>query len=164
MNSFSRYYAAFLCAIFIIRIVETIFILNKILIDSNISYLFISGLIADLAGASYIASIMLVVALVLPVQKSSHKYLLHIIPLSFILIQYATVQFFVSALVPLDHSLFTYSVQEIVITIKSTDVSVFSHIILVILIAFYFLAFKYMPKRKQFYLVSLPIQLICVFI
>ncbi len=86
--------------------------------------LFLKGVLSDMTGVSRILLGLFVVSVIIPNKlfgRAVSKFIMFIIGLIIMLLFVSSSLFFINALVPLDHSIFLYSLQEILLTIKATN-------------------------------------------
>ncbi len=126
--------------IILFKIYEIISLKQTFSESQKILPLFFKGILSDFAGISRLLLALFFFAIVIPnklINRLLSKLLLFIIGLIILLLFISSSLFFINALVPLDHSLFMYSWQEIILTIKTTNLGFsiyFMQIILIIIL------------------------------
>lgn len=109
------------------------------------------GIVTDFGAFSNFGLILLAVGIVFMWNKYIYKIILHSIGVMYIFICMSSVLFFITALVPLDQSIFTYSIGEITETIKSSQIGAAGLGFILISLTVYLFVFRFTNKIKTIY-------------
>ncbi|MCP4520576.1 MAG: sulfatase-like hydrolase/transferase [Cytophagales bacterium] len=113
------------------------------------------GFLSDLGGFSIVALVLYGIGLLFVWNKVVYKSILYVLGVVYIIINFSTLSFFLTALVPMDQSMFTYSFEEIIVIIRSSQKIGFMELFIMIVpfVIFFFLP-RFLQKK------SIPIWLI----
>ncbi len=116
------------------------------------------GIISDLGAFSAVAIILYLIGFLFSWHKIAYKSVLITLSTIYVFINLSTVLFFLTALVPMDQSMFTYSVGEMVVIVNSTQLGL-TGILFIILPIIIFSASLFFLQKK-----NLPVWLPLIFI
>lgn len=106
------------------------------------------GILSDLAVFSRVGVVLFAIVLIFGWCKAIYKTLLHLVGVSYVFMELAATFYFLTALVPLDHTMFTYSIGELVTTVKASALGVDALLFILIPIIIYLVTFVFF-KRIQ---------------
>ncbi len=125
MLSIATGISIFMFVLIILFNLYEVFAVKHIFTDSQKVFpLFFKSVLSDMAGVSRVLLGLFVISIIIPnklLGRVLSKFLMFIIGLIIMLLFISSSLFFINALVPLDHSVFLYSWQEIILTVKATN-------------------------------------------
>ncbi len=114
--------------------------------------LFFRGSIADITGVARLLMIPIALSFIIPnagVCKWITRILIYVLYLFIFMVVLGASLFFAKALVPLDHSIFSYSIQEILYTIQASGLDISTNILLVIFVSLLFASLIFLRFSKK---------------
>ncbi|HPW67124.1 MAG TPA: LTA synthase family protein [Salinivirgaceae bacterium] len=122
--------------------------------SENALKLELMGYLTDFAAISRVLLIILLLGFIFIWSKLTYKIIIQIFSNIYVLISLSSVSFFIVSFVPLDHAVFTYSLTEIVETIKASRLGLGGVLMVVIPFAlFHFITSKIKMSKLFSYIV-----------
>ncbi len=148
-SAFALYILALLIAL---NIVEIQAVSNLLDADTALWPLFFRGLISDITGVARLLLVPIALSFIIPnrgVGKWVARFLIYVLYLCIFIIVLGSSLFFAKALVPLDHSIFSYSIQEILYTIQASGLDIGTNILLIVLVCLLLLSLIFLRFSKR---------------
>ena len=106
------------------------------------------GIISDLGAFSLVAIVYLGIGCLFFWNKIAYKSILFLFSVVYIVINLSTVLFFLTALVPMDQSMFTYSIEEMFVIVKSTQLGLTGILFIIFPFIIFSLSFLFLQKKN----------------
>ncbi len=167
MLSIASGISLFIFVLIILFKIYEIFVLQHAFAENQkILPLFFKGILSDFAGVSRVLLILFFFSIIIPNKlfgRFLSRFILFIIGLIILILFISSSLFFVNALVPLDHSVFLYSFDEVLLTIKATNLGFEVYLGQAVLLLIFVLIFVFSKFGYKFNIIILLLLLVAGF-